>query len=232
MYLTKVTVNLANLNPDKFDALIGADSYFSHQLLWDLFPNTEKRDFLYRQSMTPKGRETGSRGLPEFYVLSATKPDQKNDVLQCQTKDMPTTIPDGMTLAFKIRANPTVAKRVEGKARSVRHDVMMNTKHELKQEGVTDAVQIAEAMEQAALEWIQKQGERNGFVVRQCSVVGNTQQKIRSRTQDISYTSVDYEGELQVTDTELFAKALTKGLGRSKGFGCGMLMIRPAARPS
>jgi len=218
MYLTKVTVNLANLNPDKFDALIGADSYFSHQLLWDLFPNTEKRDFLYRQSMTPKGRETGSRGLPEFYVLSATKPDQKNDVLQCQTKDMPTTIPDGMS--------------VEGKARSVRHDVMMNTKHELKQEGVTDAVQIAEAMEQAALEWIQKQGERNGFVVRQCSVVGNTQQKIRSRTQDISYTSVDYEGELQVTDTELFAKALTKGLGRSKGFGCGMLMIRPAARPS
>ena len=34
-----------------------------------------------------------------------------------------------------------------------------------------------------------------------------------------------YEGLLTVTDTELFKKALTDGIGRAKAYGCGMLTV-------
>jgi CRISPR system Cascade subunit CasE len=40
------------------------------------------------------------------------------------------------------------------------------------------------------------------------------------------FSSVDFTGELQITDVENFENALFNGIGRSKAFGCGLLMIR------
>jgi CRISPR system Cascade subunit CasE len=43
---------------------------------------------------------------------------------------------------------------------------------------------------------------------------------------DAGFSSIDFEGEIEVTDTELFAKALFNGIGPAKGFGCGLMMVR------
>lgn len=42
------------------------------------------------------------------------------------------------------------------------------------------------------------------------------------------FSSVDFTGELQITDIEKFQRILFNGLGRSKAFGCGLLMIKRA----
>ncbi|MBU1566269.1 MAG: type I-E CRISPR-associated protein Cas6/Cse3/CasE [Proteobacteria bacterium] len=43
---------------------------------------------------------------------------------------------------------------------------------------------------------------------------------------DAGFSSVDFEGEIEVTDTELFSKALFNGIGPAKGFGCGLMLVR------
>jgi len=40
------------------------------------------------------------------------------------------------------------------------------------------------------------------------------------------FSSVDFVGALKITDVEQFKKALFDGIGRSKAFGCGLLMIK------
>jgi CRISPR system Cascade subunit CasE len=41
----------------------------------------------------------------------------------------------------------------------------------------------------------------------------------------VSLYTVTYEGILEITDVELFKEVLTKGIGRGKAYGCGMLTI-------
>ena len=43
---------------------------------------------------------------------------------------------------------------------------------------------------------------------------------------DAGFSSVDFEGEIEVTDADLFTKALFDGIGPAKGFGCGLMFVR------
>lgn len=87
--------------------------------------------------------------------------------------------------------------------------------------------------------WLKKQGERMGFEL----TVGNDglsklqnsayiwhglPEKTKQKDKKSGFSSVDFTGELQITDTAKFEQALFKGIGRSKAFGCGLLMIRRA----
>lgn len=40
------------------------------------------------------------------------------------------------------------------------------------------------------------------------------------------FSSVDFEGEIEVVDAELLSKGLFDGIGPSKAFGCGLLLVR------
>ena len=43
----------------------------------------------------------------------------------------------------------------------------------------------------------------------------------------IQFSSVDYSGVLVVNDPERFLQRLAVGFGKSRAFGCGMMMIKP-----
>lgn len=43
----------------------------------------------------------------------------------------------------------------------------------------------------------------------------------------ITIQTVDFEGRLSVTDAEAFRAGLIAGIGKAKGFGCGLLWIMP-----
>ena len=42
----------------------------------------------------------------------------------------------------------------------------------------------------------------------------------------LQFTTVDFSGQLAVTDPLAFVAALGSGIGRAKAFGCGLLLIR------
>ncbi len=86
----------------------------------------------------------------------------------------------------------------------------------------------------AALEnWWKKQGERCGFELlidhSGLSKLQNSAYQwhaLPEKGKQAGFSSVDFTGELQITDVEKFEQALFSGIGRSKAFGCGLLMIK------
>lgn len=45
----------------------------------------------------------------------------------------------------------------------------------------------------------------------------------------VTLTSAAYEGRLTVSDPNLLRKSLTHGIGRGKGYGCGLLTLAPVS---
>jgi len=94
---------------------------------------------------------------------------------------------------------------------------------------------ILKATADGALQkWLILKGERHGF---RLSKNFNDQYKLQNsayRWQSIKadkgiksgFSSVDFTGELEVADVMEFTKALFEGVGRSKAFGCGLMLVR------
>lgn len=86
-------------------------------------------------------------------------------------------------------------------------------------------------------DWLKRQGERFGFALavddngltklqNSAYTWHSLLDKTRKKDNKSGFSSVDFSGELQITDIEKFEKALFQGIGRSKAFGCGLLMVR------
>ncbi len=129
----------------------------------------------------------------------------------------------GQSLCFNLRANPTICKA--GK----RHDLLMEAKRQVR--GQAEGSDVWLHQQQAALDWLAAQGERSGFTLLDTSVDAYRQQQLRRENsrQLIQFSSVDYTGMLTVTDPGLFLQRLSQGYGKSRAFGCGLMLIKPGA---
>jgi len=90
----------------------------------------------------------------------------------------------------------------------------------------------------AALEnWLKRQGERFGFSIaadhygalklqNSAYIWHGLPHKTKLKDKKSGFSSVDFSGELEVTDPAKFEQALYQGIGRSKAFGCGLLLVR------
>ncbi len=87
--------------------------------------------------------------------------------------------------------------------------------------------------------WLKKKGDSNGFeLVTGESVNGRERLKFQAegyrwhampnKGRNAGFSTVDFEGELRVTEPILFKELLFKGVGPAKAFGCGLMMIRRA----
>jgi len=202
-----------------------ANPYRLHQLLFKFFPESDeekKRPYLYREV-----RE--KRRFPKIYLLSEEKPEAL-PAWRMATKPYQPQVKTGDHLIFSLRANPVVCQY--GK----RHDVVMAQIHPLKSAGKPyDRQRI---VREAGLAWLRKQAERCGFQFQDDAVrVGGYRQNklFRSAKKEsdlarrpIQFASLEFDGALTVTDPVEFLKALQKGIGRSKGFGCGLLLVKRA----
>lgn len=233
MHLSRVRVATEGLNPTSLHQLLQGNAYGNHQLLWKLFPDEEGRPFLFRQE---EERDTPSvaeqpRGLPLFYVLSRSEPQDVPGLLACESKPFDPQLRAGQHLGFRLRANPVVARREEGRKNSRHHDVLMDAKKQARSEGVEDRTVIQERMDEAARAWLQDEGraDRNGYrMVAAPQVSGYRQHNSRRKEKHIRFSAVDFEGILEVTEPERFLRCLAEGIGRARAFGCGMWMIRRA----
>ena len=93
---------------------------------------------------------------------------------------------------------------------------------------------IKAVVDDALEKWMIRQGQRHGFLLAKDD---NNQYKLQNsayRWQSLKaekgiksgFSSVDFVGDLEITDVEKFTKALFGGVGRAKAFGCGLLLIR------
>jgi len=234
MYLSRVRVAPNGLDAATLARLMQGDAYGNHQLLWRLFPEQNERPFLFRQELEGESSLASPerpQGLPLFYVLSSVEPTPLPDLLHCEPKLFRPRLSSGQRLAFRLRANPTVARRDPGRKNSRRHDVLMDAKAAARAEGENAREAIGERMDQAARDWLSDghRGERSGYRLETQPAVGAYQQHVQRRKgREIRFSSVDYEGVLTVTDPDRFWRTLSEGIGHSRAFGCGMWLIRPA----
>lgn len=211
--------------------------YAQHQWLWQFLsaePGTP-RDFIFR-------RRDGENKLPGFYVVSKRLPKTISESWEVSHREYDPQISVGQRLAFEIRANPVISHKVGGKSR--RDDVVMHEKRRLlKDRGFQSWADwyddeqtkplLYDLVQSTCTKWFESRSERAGFRLVKDSqnsqivrVDGYVQQ--RAEKKDIRFSSVDFSGELEVTDKNAFLRTLFEGLGHAKAFGCGLMMVKRA----
>jgi len=207
--------------------------YADHQWLWRWFPaeHGAPRDFLFRRHE--------HEGQARYYVVSHRPPAEQAGSWQIQTRDYAPQLRAGERLSFELRANPTVRHGHDGKSK--RHDVVMNAKKKLLAErGLarwqdwegSERPTTQDVIQSACTQWLIRRGERLGFSIDaervQLQAYDTHQERQQQKDRDLQFTTVDFSGELTVTDTASFQSALMDGIGSAKAFGCGLLLVRRA----
>jgi len=206
IYLSKLTLNPRSRQVQSELAR----PYEMHRTLMSAFPDGVRRvnaNLLHRLEIHP---QTGTITL---LAQSTLEPDwgalenagQGRYLLNPpQYKPISLNLPTGLNLQFRLVANPTIKKKRDGKKNSNR---------------------IPLVREEKQLEWLHKKSIQHGFVPLHTQVrpIGNQ----TSRKRQLTIYNVKFEGLLQITDDDAFARALQTGIGPAKAFGCGLLSLAP-----
>lgn len=215
--------------------LLQQGAYSQHQLLWQFFPAAEgtARDFLFRYVEDER----------HFYVVSRRTPQLPADSAWqlLGPKPYAPAVEAGTTLRFTLRANPVVNDQRDGKHK--RDDVVMNEKKKImarhgaknwSEVPAADATPLYELADVHGLAWLEKAGRRQGFAPGEVEVGSYLRHRLKPGTgrerngkDAIFLSTLDFAGELTVTDPALFQQALFNGIGHGKAFGCGLLLVRP-----
>ena len=126
MHLSRIQLTPALLEQTQLSRLLRRDSYGMHQLLWDLFPDGQ---YLFREENS-REQLGASHSWPMFYVLSHSLPSENSPLFKVDSKPFQPKLHNGDRVSFSLRANPTIARRQEGKKNSARHDVVMDAKYQ------------------------------------------------------------------------------------------------------
>lgn len=255
MFLSRIQLTSSLALESQLGLLLQDRSYGLHRLLWDLFPQGErflyreetekdqykgdKRFPLYfvlspvepqknnalfevnTKVFAPK-LEAGDvlafklRANPTVSRMQkGVKNSRRHDVVMDAQKQF-------LMAACKARELPVQGKKSALKALLFNHPDFNTTalcQHfdkTLKQQG-----------EQAAHHWLESRAKPNGFTLGSVQVTGYRWHALPEKGRNAGFSTMDYEGVLTVTNPEQFvASVLYKGLGPSKAFGCGLVMIR------
>ena len=217
MYLSRLILNPRNRRVQKEVA----DPYQMHRSLMRAFPDdleagTER--VLFRLDSSPR---TGTLAV---LVQSLTQPDwswvaepgargylvptgEPNPAV----KSFDLHLAPGQVLAFRLRANPTVKRTVDGKKK-----------------------RMGLYREEEQIKWLERKAEQSGFRV--LSARTSSQETVGGcihdgdNTHKLRLFSVQFDGLLQVIDSDRLRESVQCGLGSGKGLGFGLLSLaRPQA---
>jgi CRISPR system Cascade subunit CasE len=194
----------------------------SHHLVWSLFADgpERQRDFLWREEKPG-----------HFYTLSARPPTDPHGLFELSDpKPFAPLLEPGDRLGFSLRANPVISRQEAHGTRGRRHDVVMDALHR----GDGDrADRRPEAIATAGAAWLNRQGAAHGFVPDGAVGVDGyeTMRLPRTSLPPIRFGRLDITGVLTVSDPTRFLAALAAGFGRSRAFGCGLMLIRRTWEP-
>ncbi len=220
MFMSRITLSPTASLRD-LAAVAAADAYADHQLIWSFFPRDDpKRSFLFRKME--------ARGRPSFVVVSPEEPVSPSPAWLVESKPYTPRLREGQRLAFSLRANPVIRRRTDD-GRQRRDDVVMDAKKRFKEAHPGEPAPMQRLIQEAGTAWLEARAQRLGFAIdpRLVRCEGYRQHRLtRGRGKPVRFSTVDMEGLLTVTDPERFAKTLVTGVGPSKAFGCGLLLVK------
>lgn len=291
MYFSRVRVKPDIQELSHLHHILCGNGYGVHQLLFGLFPEHSER-ILFREEIVGEQipHYRGARGEPIYYIISGSQPTKENPLLTVESKPYEPRLVSGDHLSFKLRANPIVARKKDGKENSVRHDVVMDAQYHLLLELVRDAgvddvgkksdlkqrvlsswltsknegvmarlkrtmegneryqdlleqrlppaklldLALKAAADSALERWLTEKGKTNGFTVARDNkrkllrfqAEGYRWHALPKKGRTAGFSSVDFEGEIEVSNPDLLIKALFSGIGPAKGFGCGLMLVK------
>lgn len=289
MYFSRVRIRSGINELSELADMFRQDQYSVHRMLWRLFPEQDKRTFLYREEIAREqlGPAPAVRGEPVYYLVSKAKPvEAESSLFKVESKDYRPQLTAGQQLQFDCRVNPVISRQ------SKKHDVAMDAQVQfltslVKSQGLenvlpaktdkgvykrlllekggadleTELTELLAAdrryaerlgqisgladkldwalkarIERALENWMVKQGERCGFALltgedglaklQSSAYAWHGLQQKAKKGEKAGFSSVDFTGELEVTDPEKFRQTLFDGLGRAKAFGCGLLLVK------
>lgn len=191
-----------------------------HHLVWSLFTGESdgRRDFLWC--------EMERRGA--FLILSERLPMDHHGLFELdEPKPFAPMLAAGDWLRFSLRANPVIRRRDPARARSVKHDVVMDALR-AHPRGAR-AERRFDAMRERGFAWLDRQGAKAGFSVEADNVRidGYRQYRIsRKGAGAMSFSTLDFDGVLEVRDPGAFLAGITRGFGAAKAYGCGLMLVR------
>ncbi|MBN2002693.1 MAG: type I-E CRISPR-associated protein Cas6/Cse3/CasE [Anaerolineae bacterium] len=218
MYLTKLTLNPRNRRVQRD---LG-NPYELHRTLMSAFPATlpAGERVLFRVDVDERsGVPTvllQSHGAPDWAWLG--DPKAQGYLLRApESKPFELAFAPGQTLAFRLRANPTV-KHSEPGQRQGRRDPLYR--------------------EEDQIAWLKRKGAAGGFRILRVAIAkeGNTygRQSLKEpagdaekgpKTRALTFHAVRFEGVLEVTDPVKLWETVQKGVGPGKGLGFGLLSL-------
>lgn len=217
MYLSKMALNPARRG-GRF--LLG-NPQAMHAAVMSSFPpaDTEGKRVLWRVDRLNHD--------VNLYVVSHMEPDFSHVIEQAgwatstwQTRDylpLLERVANQQQWGFRLQANP------------VKQSAM----------GETKGKRLAHVTPDQQIEWLKQRSHANGFLIADGPdgapwVQVNSKTKSTFARQDpnhsgkrgaVTLVRVQFDGQLVVTDKELFKTALMQGIGRAKAYGCGLLTI-------
>lgn len=166
-----------------------------------------------------------------FLILSARRPVDSHALFDIDTpKLFAPALKTGDRLQFSLRANPVLRRRDPQKERFVKHDVVMDALRS-HPDGERAERRFA-VMREQGFAWLERQARRAGFTVLpdEVRVDGYEQHRVarKESTSAMSFSTLDFDGLLTVTNPDAFLTAVAIGFGSAKAYGCGLMLIRRA----
>ncbi len=210
-----------------------------HRTVSKGFPEIENQENLkHHEQTTPRNKFNilhrlevdKHRGRAVLLVQSTVNPDWSflpadyaDELRQRSVHEQYGRIENGMTLMFRLQANPT--KRI-GNSDQIAHERFKDKKNRRRVELRTDEERI---------KWLKRKGEEVGFQLANIKVspipnVASVEEgKINFRKEKnspkITFGSVVFYGVLVVTDEVKFKESIISGIGTGKAYGFGLLSI-------
>ncbi len=219
MYLSRFRADRAASSAA--DLLRLASAGTAHKLVWRWFADEseKKRDFLYRI-------DSGSPAV--VWTLSAQPPANPGRPWEVESKAFCPDFESGDRLDFRVRINPTFRAN-SGDGAGKRHDVVMEEKRRLRTAGEDEPQAII--VQRRCTEWLTDRSVALGVEFEKPSLRADgygVQRFGRPDDRRASVALVDLSGRLIVRDPALFLRAITKGIGPAKAFGCGLMLVKRA----
>lgn len=195
-----------------------------HHWVWSLFADgpDRERDFLWRRDTDPRHGEC-------IFTLSARPPVDPFNLFDIDSKPFEPVLAMGDRLRFRLRAVPAASRPGPvGSPRGQRYNPVQAALAALTPDERHQ--QRAELIPMVMADWLTKQGAKSGFTLPPgpppTLLADDWVRLPRDGAAPMDFLALDIDGGLTVTDPDVFVGKILSGFGRSRAFGCGLMLIR------